>query len=143
MSNYKFLEDEATADIAFEANAANVTSLFESCALALEEIMVDLKSVRSVNKKIIRLKERSYADLLLKFLEELVFIKDAENRLFSKFRVSIKKKGNLLFLEAICSGEEINRERHKLKIDIKAITYHHFKLTHSNGFWKAKVLVDI
>ncbi len=141
---YRFLEDEAIADIAFEASALNIHGLFESCALAVEEVMVELRSVRPVNEKIIRIKESSYADLLLKFLEEIVFIKDAENLIFSKFSINIKKeKENLLFLEAKCSGEEIDRERHKLKTDVKAITYHHFKLWREKGKWKARVLVDV
>jgi SHS2 domain-containing protein len=42
---YKFLPDVALADIAFEAQSKTVNGLFESCAKALADIMVDRKSV--------------------------------------------------------------------------------------------------
>ncbi len=137
---YKFFEDLATADIAFEAYGSDLNELFEACALAIFDIMVDLKSVKPKVRKIIKLENNSLDDLLFNFLEELVYLKDVEVMLFSKFKVKIENEKELI---AECYGEKINQGKHKLKIDIKAITLHKFEIKKEKNKWIARVLVDI
>lgn len=136
---YKFFEDLATADIAFEAEGSDLNELFEACALATFDIMVDLKSVNPKVRKIINLDEKNTEDLLFAFIEELIYLKDVETMLFSKFK--IKVIGNSL--EAEIYGEKINQKEHRLKIDIKAITLHKFEVKKVKNKWIARVIVDI
>ena len=136
---YRYLDKIATADIAFESESDTVEGLFRDSALAVMETMINLKDVKQETKKIIEIEATNIEDLMFDWLSELVFIKDSENMLFSKFNITIKDNK----LKAECFGEEINQKRHKPRVDVKAITLHHFKVENIKNKWKANIIIDI
>lgn len=140
--SYKYLEH--TADVLFVAKAENLNELFEQSALAVEETMVEIKKVEKKKKKLIREKHKNIEGLLFAFLSDLIYYKDAEQLIFSKFEVKIKCKDSEGYT-LICTafGEKINPEKHQPKVDIKAITLHLFEVKKIAQGWWAKVLVDI
>ena len=141
---YEFPEDLTTSDVAFQAWAKDLPELFESAALALTEIMVDLKSVKARDKKIIKFQDKSLEDLLYNFLEELVFIKDVENFLLKEISITINKKEEIYSLEADLKGEKIDPKRHVLKDDIKAVTLYAFEIKEEKeGGYRARVVLDV
>ena len=81
--------------------------------------------------------------LLFDFLNELVYFKDAELLLFSKVRCSVKKVGNKYTLAAALKGEKIDTKRHKLKNDVKAVTWHMFEIKKQKDGYRALVIVDV
>lgn len=137
---FKFLEDIATADIAFEATGKTLEEMFESCGLATMQVMADLKYVDKDVKKIVDIKADSVEMLLKKFLDELIFVKDSELLLFSKFDAKIKKNGGYR-LHVTALGEKIDMKKHRLGVDVKATTMHMFEVT--GPPWKARVILDI
>tara|TARA_Y100000310_G_scaffold345729_1_gene468917 strand:- start:2032 stop:2451 length:420 start_codon:yes stop_codon:yes gene_type:complete len=138
--SYKFLDDVSIADITFEAKGKNLNELFESCALATFDSMVNLKTVKAKIKKEIKLEEENIENLLFNFLEELIFLKDAKYILFNKFKVDIKENKKL---KALVNGEKINIKKHDLKVDVKAVTMHKFKVEKKGNMWKAFVILDV
>ncbi|MAG52720.1 MAG: archease [Nanoarchaeota archaeon] len=137
MKKYKFIDH--TADVMFEAYGNNLNKLFENAALAVFEVQCDLKKVKRVVKRKIKLKNDDNEKLLFDFLEELIYLKDAKYLVFSKFSVKIKDNQ----LEAVIEGEKINPDKHELKVDVKAVTLHHFSLKKTKNGWKAIVILDI
>ena len=150
---YKALPDKATADIAYEIYGKNLNELFKNSALALFDTMCNLRKVKPKIKKTIELKNNNVQDLLFDFMEELIFLKDSKYMLFSKFKVKIKTNNKTKQihegcnpyneLEAVCYGEKINQKKHELKVDVKAITYHMFKLEKIKDKYKALIVLDI
>lgn len=140
--SYKFLDNVSIADIAFEARNKELNKLFEDCALATFDSMVDLKTVKLKIKKEIKLKADNIEELLFKFLEELVFLKDSDYVLFNKFKVKIDGDKDFI-LKASLNGEKIDTKKHKLKVDVKAITMHMFKVEKIKNEWKAFVVLDV
>lgn len=139
---YKFLEDEATADVAFEAYGKDLNELFENSCLAVTEIMVDLNDVNPIIRKELKKDNESIEDLLYDLLSEVVTLKDSESLLFRQFIIRINKEGNKYVMNAAFYGEQISNEMN-LKIDIKAITLHEFNIKKEEKLWKAHVIVDI
>ena len=72
---YKFLEDVAIADIAFDAYGNNLNELFENSALALFDCMVNLKDLKGKIKKRIKIKSNKIDDLLYNFLSLIIILK--------------------------------------------------------------------
>ena len=140
-SNYKYLDH--TADILFEARAPTVEQLFEQCALAVEEAMVELKTVGKSKKQSIKAEGSTLEKLLFDFLNELVYLKDAEQFLGRNFDVSVVQTEVGYILKCNASGEKINTQKHHLKVDVKAITLHLFTVEKIKDGWKATVLMDI
>ena len=139
---FKYLEEIAVADIAFEATGKNLEELFAACAEALEDSMVNLKNVNPKVKKTIEIQEEDQETLLFKFLNELIYLKDAEGLLFSKFNVKIKQNKKHV-LTAELAGEKIDRNRHELRNDVKAVTYHMFEIKKAGKNLKATIILDI
>ncbi|HLC91113.1 MAG TPA: archease [Candidatus Nanoarchaeia archaeon] len=135
-----------TADILFEAQGSTIEELFEQCGLAVEETQVELSTVKPAIKKVFHLENAKVDALLFDFLDDLLFYKDAEQLLFSKFVLKLDKpQGNSpnFRLEVQAYGQKIDVKKHGLKVDIKAITMHMFEVKKTAKGWKAKVLVDI
>ena len=138
---FRFLPDVALADIAFEADAPTVGGLFEECAIALSEIMVDPETLGRNTARKFSLKSESLDRLLYDFLTELIVVKDVDSLLFGEFEVEVSLDGTSL--AAVAKGEPIDREKHKLRNDVKAVTMHMFGVRYEMDRWKATVVLDI
>ena len=138
----KYIE-EHTADILFQAEASTLGELFEQCGLAVEESQIELDNVSQNIEKEIKGENANLEYLLFDFLDDLLFHKDADQLIFSKFKIKVEKADNLFVMDCKAFGEKINREKHEQKVDVKAITMHLFEVKEENGIWKAQVLIDI
>ena len=142
MERFRFLEKIAIADIAFQAYGATMEELFESAALATFEAMADLETVEEKEKEFLQLKSQKIEDLLFDWLSELVYLKDAKAMLFRSFKLKIDDKRKYQ-LKAEARGEKINPAKHKLRTDVKAVTYHMLEVKREKGRWIAQVILDI
>ncbi|MGD0145572.1 MAG: archease [Nitrososphaerales archaeon] len=138
---FRFLPDIALADIAFEATSDSVNGLFESSALALSDIMVDPETLRSGTIRKVRVSSEDLDRLLYDFLTEIIVVKDVDSLLFRE--VEVKVAADQKSLEATMKGEPIDRDRHLLRNDVKAVTMHMFGVKREGGRWKATVVLDI
>ena len=142
MPKYKFFEDIAIADIAYEAYGKDLNELFENAALAILEMSADIKTIHAKEKIEFSLENEKLDNLLYDFLSEILFLKDSRYMIFNAARVEIKE-GKISRLKAVLEGETINPKKHKLDNDIKAITMHMFKLEKTNKGYSARIVVDI
>jgi SHS2 domain-containing protein len=138
---YRFLPDVALADIAFEAESDSVEGLFETCALAITDIMVDPKTLRESVERRFALEAPDLDRLLYDFLTELIVVKDVDSLLFGRYKVEVHPDVPSLRVEA--RGEPIDRDRHRLRNDVKAVTMHLFGIKHDAAKWRTTVVLDI
>jgi len=143
MKSYKFLEDIAIADVAFEAKGDNLEEVFIASAEAVFETNAEIKSVGDSFVHSFKLENEDIEKLFYDFLEEIVYIKDKEGVVFSKSEVKIEEVEGVFKLTAKFCGEEIDQEKHELNVDVKAITLHGFTLKKEDNGYVAKVIVDI
>ena len=128
-----------TADVAIAAYGADLKKAFANAALGMFSIITDLNIV---NEKVIRdveVTSEDMKDLLVSWLNELLFICEVDKILFKRFDISELSDTRML---AKCYGEKINLKRHKIKTEIKAVTYHMIKIEEDNGI-RVQVLFDI
>ncbi len=142
MEEFVFLEDIATADVAIEARGDTLEELFRASAMATFEVMVDTKGVEPSIKKELHLENSEIDKLLFDWLAEIIYLKDSEYMVFSKFDIKIEGNSNYL-LNAEIFGEEIDQSRHELRCDVKAITYHLFDISKKEGRWISRFILDI
>ncbi|MFH1275707.1 MAG: archease [Candidatus Woesearchaeota archaeon] len=141
MASRKYLDH--TADILFEAEGKTLEELFEQCGLAVEESQVDLDKVEPLEKKEWHSINPKVNALLFDFLDDLLFYKDAEQLIFSKFQVELKEVEGEYHFHVTAFGEKLNVDKHHPKVDVKAITMHMFQVKQTTSGWWAKVLIDI
>jgi len=143
--SYRYLEDLATADIAFEASGANLQELFQSAADATMNVMVeDLETIRPVDSVAIHLESREVDMLLFDLLQELIYYKDTERLLLRVKDISVSEQNGKFLLRAQTRGERLDPERHEQRVDVKAVTLHRFAVHKTDGgSWNALVILDV
>lgn len=142
--SYRFLEETAIADIAFEAEGRTPSELFSNAALAVTNTMV--KDVNSVERKVVKNVQLEADDpetLLYGFLQELIFYKDAELLIFSRYDLDVTEEKGKWLLRANIHGEELNQEKHQLVADVKAVSLHNYKVRKTADGWNAEVIIDV
>ncbi len=136
MRKYEFLEH--TADVAFRAYGNNVNELFKHAAEALESIMICLDDVACEDSRTIVLTSDTYEDLLYDWLSELLVIFEVDLFAVRCCRVTITG----FSLQAECLGAKIDPSKHRLKEEVKAVTYHNLKVT-KDVCCQAQVTLDV
>jgi len=141
---YTYLEEIGTADIAFEATGRDLPQLFSAAADATTNVMIDnIEAIQPREKRRIELSSDQLDMLLFDFLQELIFLKDAERLLLRMRDTQIDKRDENYFLKATAEGEPLDVERHHQRADVKAVTLHGFSVERTEDGWKARVLLDI
>lgn len=127
MSGYHFLEH--TADIKVKAYGKTLNEAFQEAARALFEIMTDTSKITPTIRRKIEIEAEDAQALLYEWLEEFIYLFDAEGLVFSEFSVeSIQQTEGRYKLKGEAIGEEFNMEKHPQRTEIKAITYHEMKI---------------
>lgn len=139
MKPFRFLPHSVTSDVAFEATGQTPSELFENAAGATFSVMCDIKKVEPKTTRKIELETDNLEDLLYDFLNELIFLKDRDGMLFSRFEIIINNNQ----LRADVLGEKVDPARHNLGVDVKAVTKHNFSISKVNNAYKATVVLDI
>jgi SHS2 domain-containing protein len=141
---YRYLENIAAADIAFEATGKDMEELLRSAWDATLHIMIsDAESIRGKHRLTVRICKHAADLLLYELLEELIFHKDAESMLLRIEGMQLEQSGDSYQLEAELAGEKIDPSRHELLVDVKAVTFHRFTVDRSSRGWYAMVVLDV
>jgi SHS2 domain-containing protein len=141
---HAFIEDVAIADVAFQAHGATLGAVFEEAGHAVIETMLDdLGDLRCDERRTVALDEDDLELLLLDFLQELIYLKDAEELLLLPGSVQIEQREGRYHLRASLTGERIDPTRHRLNVDVKAVTLHRFRLQRTENGWQATVVLDV
>ena len=128
---------EHTADVAVKAYGRALNEIFAHMALGMFNVMTDTSTVKSVGEYKVDVDSADLEGLLVDWLSELLYLFDTQEVFLREFDVSIE--GNKL--TASVRGEKLDRERHPLKSDVKAATYHMLEINEEEGY--AIVLLDI
>ncbi|MGH7129365.1 MAG: archease [Planctomycetaceae bacterium] len=129
-----------TADLGLRLAAADLNGLFAEAGRGFCAMVVDNpQDVRPLTEAAIEVDGSEKEYLLFDWLNELLYRFEAERLLLSEFHVEITEQG----LSAVCRGEEIDPDRHRLAHEVKAITYHHLSVEQTADGWHAEVIVDI
>ncbi len=141
---YRFLDDAPTADVGFVATGATLDECFGAAAEALLTIMLGNPDALTARQRISIHTDGDAVDLaLLRFLEEFIYRKDTDAAFFRPVRVAVTRQAAGWTVDAIADGEPIDRARHLLGADVKAVTLHRLQVRQTDDGWEATVVLDI
>ena len=132
---------EHTADLGLRIRNETLVALFKEAGTALFELMVEnMDVVRPLTQCQIHIEQEETELLFFDWLNELLYLSDAEQLVLCQFDVSINNN----VLDANVWGEPRDEARHQLDHEVKAITYHQLRLEQEpDGQWLAEVILDI
>lgn len=138
MKKYELLEH--TAEIGIKAYGENEKELFENLAEGMFSITADLENVKPEVSCNFEASAENTQDLVFMYLSRLLYLFETKNILFCRFEIEKLQPGRKIAGKAW--GEPLNREKHKLLRDIKAVTFHNLEVK-KNKVWSASVIFDI
>ncbi len=115
---YKLLEH--TADAMIEAHGETLGERFANAAYAMFDQITDVTKIEPQGELKIVLKAENREQLLVDFLQELLFVHDTEDLVFGEFEVKTDGKA----LEALVKGEKFDEKKHPKRSVVKGVTYH-------------------
>ena len=133
----RYEEIEHTADVGIRAYGRTLDELFVNAGEGMFTLIADLSAVKPVGEIEVRLTADDMPTLLLRWLTELLYVHETERLLFSSFDANVAATS----LVGHARGEPIDKERHELKLAIKAVTRHRLTVDPEKGF--AEVIFDI
>jgi len=141
---YRFIEEEATADVCFEAWGKDLPGVFKDAGDAVMNVMIEnIEAIAPREERNFNLTNEQLDLLLFNFLEQLVYYKDAEQLLLRVKRADVARSADTWEVQATAVGEFLDTSRHHQMVDVKAITLHHFRLVQTDREWRAHVILDI
>jgi SHS2 domain-containing protein len=138
MKKYKLLDH--TADIGIEFWGKTKKELFENAVEAMFDLIVDLTGINNVNDKVVTIKGTDAEDLLVNFLREALYLFNGKKWIIKQCKLLEMKSGQIV---AQLQGEPYDSDKHQLKTEIKAVTYHGLSVEKTARGWKAKVIFDV
>lgn len=126
-----------TADALIEAYGETLSERFANAAYAMFDQITDAESVRPTGEARISLNADSVEQLLVDFLQELLYMHDTESLVFAEF--DVKTDGRVL--DAVVRGEEFDGSRHEKRAVVKGVTYHDLKI--DDEMKKIVLLLDV
>ena len=142
-SSFRFLDDIALADLAFEADGDSVQELFRAATRALLETLADPGTVAETWERRITKTEDDPADLLFEWLSDIVYWKDAAGVVFHDADLSVRQEGSAWTLEALLRGAPVDQTEQTLRNDVKGVTKHLYDVKREGTRWYARVVVDV
>jgi len=160
--SYKFLPH--TADIKIQADGKSLEEAFKSSAQALKETIAGKIKIKEEIKKQIKAEGNDLESLLYSFLEEFLYLLDAEDFILSKiinlkispqkitphkseFRLINKKinnkseQGKHYHAEGIITGDKASNYR--FSNDVKAITYNNMFVKKEKNKFICQFVLDV
>jgi len=141
MEKYRILPH--TADGKFLAFGATLEEAFVHAALATVSLMWDWDRIRKIQSFSIRVQGRDLEQLLLRFLEEILFLLDTKNFLLAAVEdLKITGAESQHELRAVFWGDTF-QGHYEIFGDVKAVTYNEMKIEQVSDHWSVQVVVDM
>jgi len=130
---YVFIDH--TADVAADLTGSTVGDIFVSAAQALTDTITDVKKVNPAVTQPVTLEAASLEDLLVDWLNELLYRFEVRNLLVSAAQVTVDERGGRWQLDATIVGEPFDAACHPSRVLVKSATYHglHVRATAVRG----------
>ena len=135
---YRFFDH--TADFGLEIFGDDAPSLFEEAAKALFELITPIASPKQCDQHEVDVSGDDWADLMVNWLRELLYLWNGESLLVRNIELNSLEETRLL---ADVACEAYDPDRHEIRNEIKAVTYHQIDVGPFDNGWRARVIFDI
>jgi SHS2 domain-containing protein len=135
---FKFIDH--TADMGIQVYGETLSLLFQHAAEGLLHIITDPERIREKESREISLRAGGLEELLVNWLNELIYLFETGGFLFRRFEILHLGES---FIEAVAFGEIFDEGYHPILRTVKATTYHQLRVTKGEAGWEAQVIFDL
>ena len=129
-----------TADLGFDVFGRTRKDLFRHAVTALFDNVTDVTAIALTEERPLTITGKDLDDLFINYLREVLYLWNGEGFLVGM--VDIRKLGkNSLAL--IARGEPLDRAKHEILTEVKAVTYHQGAVKKTPTGWEGRFIVDV
>lgn len=129
-----------TADMGITIYGRTLKELFTNAARGMFAQITDLEKINPKKVMPIRAEAQNLEELLIRYLNELLFLFAVKNMAFKVFQFASLSE---IKLKGVVKGEALNKGSHPVYREIKAATYHMLQVKRTKNGWRAKVIFDL
>jgi SHS2 domain-containing protein len=132
-----------TGDVGVRLSDDTLAGLFREAALAFIETLTDPETIRLDHEERVEVTASSLDDLMIAWLDELLYWFEVRNMLARDVEVGVQEAGGRWQLDALLRGEFFDAERHAINVLIKGVTYHQLDVRQTAAGWITDLVFDI
>ena len=129
-----------TADIALRVYGNDLKELFINAAYGMFDVIADLEGLKVSVSIDVNLEAPSKEELLVCWLDELIYNFYTKGIIFFNFDVSFISEKHIM---AKASGRHVGENKNRLKTEIKAATYHDLQIKETTEGLSADIVFDV
>jgi len=138
MRSFELLDH--TADVFLRARGSDLAELLAACAEGMNSVLIESGEIQETLTSEIAIEADDAEELVHSWLRELLFRFSAEGLLFRRFDF---QEASPTRVRAVGHGEHFDPDHHPGGTEIKAVTYHQFRVESGPDGWVADVVLDI
>lgn len=138
MKPYRLVDH--TADLGLEVFGKTGEELFANAASAVCELIVDRKGTGPTVVREMSVEGADREDLLVNFLREVLFLFNGEKMIPTSFTIEELDDRHLRGKVRVAAYDPA---RHRVKREVKAVTYHGTEVVETPTGWRARVIFDV
>ena len=138
MKQKEYILLDHMADIKFKITGSSLAEIFENSAKAFSSYISSNSEIKLKVKKRISLTADNIETLMYKFIDELIFLLDADNFAVSIAEVNLSKdqtKINAVLIGDLSANYHLNH--------VKAATYAEMYIKNLGKNWEAQIVLDV
>ena len=140
MQQKKYEIIDHTADVGMRVFGRTREELFLNAAYGLFDLIAGSSAVQQRVRRSFSLERETLDELLVEWLNALLYVFDTEQLLFCNFSV---QHLTATTLSATATGERYDSSRHDIAAAVKAATYHNLQISEGRLGWEATVILDV
>jgi len=137
-SNFRILDH--TADLRVKIRGNSQKELFKNAARGMFSVITQINKITPNQSIPIKLKAQREEDLLVDWLNELIYLMSTRDILFCDFKIDEISPEHI---KAEALGEKFNNKKHRINSEIKAATYHNLKIDSHRQSQSVEVIFDV
>jgi protein archease len=129
-----------TADFGIRVFGSDAKELFSNAAWALFDVLTETKALSGDDSCNVTVSGDDWSDLMVNWLREVLYLWNGKEKLVKSVQIlslSEKKISAKIFFDAYTP------DRHIIKAEIKAVTYHQVYVKSGPSGWEAGIIFDI
>jgi len=129
-----------TADFGIHVSGTDSKDLFANAAQSLFDVITDIDSLTGQSSCHMEVSGEDWSDLMVNWLREILYLWNGKERLVKSVNITALSANKL---SAKVVFDPYDPDRHTVKTEIKAVTYHQIQVKRTPSGWTARIIFDI
>lgn len=129
-----------TADFGIHVFGSDSKALFSNAVVAMFDLLTDIGSLKGLEHIDLEISGEDWADLMVNWLRETLFLWSGREMLVKMAFIQSLTQHHL---SATVALDPYLPDRHVIKTEIKAVTYHQIQVNSGPSGWEAKIIFDV